>query len=104
MPKLRIVQDTKIVDIDTLRKVLEDNSGMCHRYKVANVSKHRVKVGYSNPDEYAVDNWTYAILPCYTWRAFGRVTTVVVLEIIGMVNDPDDVLWQCFDFLKEIVT
>ena len=100
---MNVANKSAIVDLDTLRRVLENNSGMCHKYEVGNVSKHRVKVGYSNPDEYGNDNWTYAIFPRYTWRAFGQVTTIVVLEIIGMVNDPEDYLWQCFDFIKREV-
>ena len=63
--------------------------------------KNRVKVGYSNPDEYGNADWTYAIFPTYQTQICGVKARIVVLEIVRMVNDPDDFNWQSFDFLKE---
>jgi len=101
--KAKLAHDTVIVDLNTLDKVLQANSGVCHRFVVAKSSPNRVKVGYSNPNEYGTDNWTYATYPAYHNKIGGENVCIVVLEIIRMVNDPLDENWQAFDFIKDAV-
>ena len=55
----------RVVSLDNLVAMCEAASGTCHRYWIEKVSRSRVHVGYSNPDEYGGDAPMYAILPCF---------------------------------------
>lgn len=77
----------KLIELHTLMATAVQQSGECHRYTVERTSEHRVRVTYSNPDEYAVDNPITAFYPCYK-GGFGAWW--VVNEITKVEGDLDD--------------
>ncbi len=78
---------TQITELHTLMATAKSQSGECHRYTVERTSDHRVRVTYSNPDEYAVDNPITAFYPCYK-GGFG--SWWVVNEITKIEGDLED--------------
>lgn len=60
-------QDTKVrmVALTNLRAMCKRISGMCHRWEVTKVSRSRVHVTYSNPDEYGHERPVTAVYPCW---------------------------------------
>lgn len=80
----------RIVAVANLRAMCERMSGVCHRYWVEKVSRSRVWVAYSNPNEYAVENPMYAVFPCYPNAFEGegdRENPLVVLDFLRVIND-----------------
>ena len=95
--RLQSDNPARVVTLANLRAMCDRASGMCHRFWVESYSANRVKVGYSNPDEYVTDNPTYAIFPAWVDGAFGEKTLYVVLgHMIAVVNDPDGLNDQYF--------
>ena len=93
----------RVVALSNLEAMCERQSGVCHRYWVEKVTKNRVHVGYSNPDEYGGEDPMFAVYPCYP-ATFGD-SVMVVLDIVKVVHDYDDGEgWQNFDFLTDCET
>ncbi len=89
----------RMLALDNLRAMCETASGMCHRYWIEKVSRSRVHIGYSNPDEWANENPMYAVLPCFpsSWQQ-DRGNPRVLVEIMRVINDTwDGEGWQAFD-------
>jgi len=90
----------RVVALSNLEAMCKRHSGTSHGYWVEKVTKNRVHVGYSNPDEWGPRNPMFAVYPCYP-AAFGD-SVMVVLDIVRVVNDYDDEDgWQNFDFLTD---
>ncbi len=79
----------------------EDASGFCHRYWIEKVSRSRIHVGYSNPDEYGSESPMYAVLPCFpsTWSD-DKDNPRVLVDIMRVIGDTwHGEGWQAFDHL-----
>ena len=93
-------QDSKIrvVALDNLRAMCERVSGTCHAYGVVKVSRSRVHVEYSNPDEWGYDHPMIAVFPCYPsgWQD-DEDNPRVVLDVLRILHDSwDGEGWQAF--------
>jgi hypothetical protein len=55
----------RLVALENLHAMCERVSGVCHRYRVERVTKTRVHVSYSNPDEYGSECPLVVVFPCY---------------------------------------
>jgi len=85
----------------------EHVSGTCHRYWIESVSRSRVTVGYSNPDEYGRESPMFAVFPCFP-NPFDRDggNPFVLLtgpgSLLRVVNDDrDGEGWQCFQIVRD---
>lgn len=93
----------RVVSVANLEAMCERISGMSHRYWVESVSRSRVKVGYSNPNEYGSEDPMYAVFPCYP-NGFEKDNPAVVLDMINCINDRDGYGYQAFDVLLDCPT
>lgn len=88
---MRTQQDCRyrIVALDNLRAMCEHASGMAHTFEVTKVSRSRVHVTYSNPDEYGRPEPITAVFPCYpsVWPDDGSDNPRVVLDCIRTIGD-----------------
>lgn len=107
---MKTQQDNKVrmVALANLEAMCKHVSGVCHRYWIEEVTKTHVKVGYSNPDEYANDDPTYATYPCYpsTWQD-DEDNPRVVLDMVYCEHDDDEdnpEAWQSFDAIQDCPT
>lgn len=64
---MRTQQDTKVrmLALDNLEAMCRRASGMSHTYYVSKVSRSRVHVTYSHPDEYGNPDPITAVFPCF---------------------------------------
>lgn len=98
----------RVVSLDNLRAMCERVSGMAHRFDVVKVSRSRVHVEYSNPDEYGRARPVTAIYPCYP-SSFDSTNDnpAIVLDMLRCF-DPEKIwdgdAWQCFELLHECPT
>lgn len=90
----------RVVSVDTLRVLCERASSTCHRFAVVSVSRSRVTIEYSNPDEYGHDRPVSFAFPCYPSH-FGGTSPNVVLDCLRVVGARDshdsEALWQAID-------
>jgi hypothetical protein len=93
----------RVVSIENLRAMCERVSGVCHRYWVESVGRSRVKVGYSNPNEYGTESPMFAVFPSYPSGFAGdQDNPCVVLEFLNVLHDNwDGEGWQAFDALRD---
>lgn len=94
----------RVVSVENLKAMCAHVSGTCRTYKVTSVSRSRVHVTYSNPDEYGQDHPMTAVYPCYPSNAPANPDDAdnpcVVLDILRVLNDNwDGEGWQAFDLL-----
>lgn len=57
--------EIRVVSLANLEAMCAHVSGFCHRFKVEKVTRSRVHVSYSNPDEYGSESPMIAVFPCY---------------------------------------
>lgn len=78
----------RVVSLANLRAMCKHASGTAHRYTVVKVSRSRVHVEYSNPNEYGTDYPMLAVFPCYpsTWPG-DEDNPRVVLSIHRVIGD-----------------
>lgn len=88
---------SRIVSLENLKAMCEHVSGTSHRFSVESVSNTRVRVTYSNPDEYGSSHPITATFPCYLSGDAGNPT--VVLEYTKVTGD--DEAWQSFEVLRD---
>jgi len=89
----------RVVSLENLRQMCKELSGHCHRFSVTKMtSTNRVYVSYSNPDEYGNEDPIIAAFPWYP-NDFDDKNPAVVLDMIGIVNDPSGYGYQAFDAL-----
>lgn len=81
---------------------------MCHRFEVSKVSRSRVHVTYSNPNEYGSEYPMTAIFPCYPSGndTLGFTASPnVVLDILRVMGDNwNGEGWQAFQPLLDCPT
>lgn len=107
--KTQFDSNKRVVSVENLKAMCAHVSGMCHTYKVTSVSRSRVHVTYSNPDEYGQDHPMTAVYPCYPSNAPANRDDAdnpcVVLDILRVLNDNwDGEGWQAFDLLHDCPT
>jgi len=92
----------RVVCVANLEAMCERVSAFCHRFQVSKVSRSRVHVEYSNPDEYGNESPMTAVFPCYPNPFDGPDNPFVVLSMIRVINDYDDGEgWQEFNELLD---
>ena len=101
---MRTQQDHKVrvLALDNLREMCKAASGTAHRYWIEKVSRSRVHVGYSNPNEYGSESPMFAVLPCYPspWSQDGTDNPRVVLDVTRVLHDSHNGEgWQAFDMV-----
>lgn len=98
---MKTQQDTSVrmLALENLRAMCENASGVCHRYWIEKVSRSRVHIGYSNPDEYAHESPMFAVLPVIP-SSFPGDSPRVIVQVLRVIHDADDGEgWQYFDVL-----
>jgi hypothetical protein len=97
---------TRVVSLENLKAMCSHVSGHGHRFSVTKVSRSRVHVEYSNPDEYGRDHPETAVYPCYPNPALGNGDNpYVVFDCMRVLNDnKDGEGWQDFEELRECPT
>ena len=92
--------NVRVVALVNLEAMCENASGICHRFWIDKVSRSRVHVAYSNPDEYGTESPMVAIFPCYPsgWDGDEDHNPRVVLDIMRVIGDTwDGEGWQAFE-------
>jgi len=95
---------TRVVALVNLEAMCEEASGFSHRYQVTKVSRSRVHVEYSNPDEYGHEAPMTAVFPCYpsSWQG-DEENPRVVLDILRVLNDSwEGEGWQAFQAMLDM--
>ncbi len=98
---------SRVVAVENLRAMCEHVSGTCHRYWIETVSRSRVTIGSSNPDEYARERHMFAVFPCVPnpFDKDGDNPFVLLTgpgSLLRVVNDDrDGEGWQCFQILRD---
>ena len=105
---MRTQQDTRVrmVALANLEAMCERISGVAHRFEVSKVSRSRVHVTYSNPDEWGNEHPMTAVYPCYpsAWPG-DEDNPRVVLNVLRIINDAwDGEGWQAFVQLTDCPT
>ena len=93
----------RIVALVNLQAMCESLSGVSHRFWVEKMTRSRVWVGYSNPDEHGAEHPMYAVYPAFPslWPE-DQENPRVVLDAMRIVNDQwDGEGWQAFMPLHE---
>ncbi len=105
---MRLQGDTneRVVYLDNLEAMCKQVSGMAHRFWVEKVTRARVYVAYSNPDEYGNENAFLAVFPLIPANAGdeNRDNPRVVLTIMDTKYEPSNHHgegWQCFQLLMD---
>lgn len=94
----------RVVAVSNLEAMCDRVSGTCHRFTVSKVSRSRVHVEYSNPDEYGNETPMTAVFPCYP-NPFEAENPFVVLSVIRVIGDNwDGEGWQAFQQLMDCPT
>ena len=94
----------RVVALSNLEAMCERISGWSHRFEVTKVSRSRVHVTYSNPNEYGSPNPMTAVFPCYP-ATNESDNPAVVLDILRVVNDSwNGEGWQAFQQLLDCPT
>lgn len=73
--------NVRLIELNTLIAMAKVQSGMAHRYHIEKTSNHRVRVTYSNPDEWGHEYPLTAFFPCFkgdfsTWWVVIQITKV----------------------------
>jgi hypothetical protein len=84
----------RVVSLENLQAMCDRISGISHTFEVSNVSRSRVHVTYSNPDEYGRPDPVTAVFPCYPCAD----QPCIVLDALRYVNSPGEE-WQAFEQL-----
>lgn len=81
----------RVVALDNLRAMCAKASGWAHQYEVSKVSRSRVHVTYSNPDEYGNPRPVTAVFPCYpSIHDYDDTDNPrIVLDALRVIGDDD---------------
>jgi len=91
----------RVVALSNLEAMCEYVSGTCHTYEISKVSRSRIHVTYSNPNEYGYSNPMTAVFPCYP-NGFEQYNPMVVLEYLNIIHDSwHGEGWQAFETLRD---
>lgn len=79
----------RIVALANLTAMVDHvTTGPCHRYRIEKVTRTRVYVSYSNPDEYGNDHPMVAVFPCLpAWSRDDPKNVRVVLDVLRVQFD-----------------
>lgn len=95
----------RVVTVANLEAMCERISGVCHRFEVSKVSRSRVHVEYSNPNEYGTETPMTAVFPCYPGAFADADNPYVVLDMVRVIGDTwDGEGWQAFTPLLDCPT
>lgn len=94
-PAIQFDYSKRVVSLSNLEAMCDHvSSGMCHNYTISKVTKNRVYVNYSNPDEYGHDEPMTVVFPCFPG---GWDSVSVVLDILDVKHDNwNGEGWQAF--------
>jgi hypothetical protein len=100
--KTQFDNPVRVVSLDNLEAMCKEVSGICRRYTVSKVTRSRVHVDYSNPDEWGNEHPMTAVFPCYpACPDWGDEQVAIVLEYMQIIHDSaDGEGWQCFEVLR----
>lgn len=95
----------RIVSLENLKAMCARISSTCHTFRVCDVTKNRVRVIYSNPDEYGSPEPIIVLFPAYEAQ-FGSTaekTLCVVLDAVRYFGctGKNEEAWQAFDQLYD---
>ena len=79
----------RAVSLANLLAMCDRASGHCHRYHVSNVSRSRVHVEYSNPNEYGAEYPITAVFPCIPNGFEADNPYVLIGEVLRVIPDRD---------------
>ena len=100
--KTQFDSQIRVVSLENLKAMCERVSGVCHRYAVSKIGPTRVRVAYSNPDEYANESPIEAEFPCYPSDFDGQDNPSVVLHMVRLIVARGDTkAWQSFQPLLD---
>ena len=92
----------RVVSLVNLVAMCDRISGTCHTFNVSRVTRSRVHVEYSNPNEYGTPNPITAVYPCYpSTAARDDDNPLVVMDMMRCLNDGDGEGWQSFIQLED---
>lgn len=95
--KTQFDSKVRVVALANLIAMCERVSGVCHRFSVSKVTATRVRVAYSNPDEYGNESPIEAEFPCYPSDFDGKDNPSVVLHMVRVIGARgDSEAWQSF--------
>lgn len=92
-------RQVRLVALDNLEAMCAHVSGTCHRYWIEKVTRSRVWVGYSNPNEYGTEHPFFVVFPAYPsdWcdddarrNDTGKSNPRVVLDCLRIVDAGDE--------------
>lgn len=101
-PSTQEDRKVRVVSLNVLEQMCSYASASTSRshetFWIFSVSRSRITVGYSNPDEYGNVNPYYAILPCYPsiWGERDRDNPRVVLQILRIQDNNDEYAYRPF--------
>lgn len=95
--KTQFDSNIRVVAMSNLKAMCERVSGVCHRFAVSKVTNNRVRVAYSNPDEWGNQHPIEAEFPCYPSDFDGADNPSVVLHMVRLIGAKGDTeAWQSF--------
>ena len=90
----------RVVLLENLHAMCKHVSVVAHRFWVEKVTRSRVHVGYSNPDECGSEHPMYAVFPCYP--GYENDNPHIVMDLQRVIRDTlDGDGWQAFDPLTD---
>lgn len=103
MKGLQSDKKVRVVALSNLEAMCARISGVCHRFEVVYVSGNRVKVEYSNPDEYGNPEPVRAEFPCYPIGWHDDDNRLVVLDPVRYTGctGRNEESWQAFQQLYD---
>lgn len=89
----------RVVALANLEAMCGAAGGVARRFWIESVSESRVRIGYSNPDEYGNECEVYAYLPSWKESPNLRYVALVVTHMIGGRDEENRGCggWQMFD-------
>lgn len=96
--KLQMDKRARVVALTNLEAMCERISGTCHTFKIVGVTSNRVRVEYSNPDEYGNPEPIRAEFPCYPIGFGDDDNRSVVLDAVRYTGctGKNEEAWQAF--------
>lgn len=90
--------ELKGLTITAIAKLCAFHSGMCHRYAIESVTRNRVKISYSNPNEYGTPRPIYAYFPIVLYQHGNDQGTIACVTFGHYTGAGED--YQAFDVIR----
>lgn len=99
--KLQMDVKMRVVFLSNFQAMCQHLSLIAHKFSITKISRSRVYVEYSNPDEYGVSHPMTAVFPCFPFLGPEyKNNPAVILNIMRVINDNwDGEGWQAFEQL-----